>query len=86
MILIDEPEPVGTLSEAEVREQLSGAANLVRELLVAWAEYETSEKVGRRQDHVREARRMWGRFARRVAGAGTYHSTVRLEAIRRESP
>ena len=58
---------VDGLDEEQIRNLLAGAVKLVRQLVVAWAEYEDAEKAGVRQDRVREARRTWGRHAKRVA-------------------
>lgn len=59
-------EPKADLSAEELSERLADAAKMVRELLIAWAEYEDGEKVGGRQDRAREARQAWGRHARQV--------------------
>jgi hypothetical protein len=64
------------LDEAEARELLEGAVTLVRELLVAWADYEDNEKAGPRQDRVREVRQMWGRHARGIAMSGEACTTL----------
>ncbi len=67
---------IDEINEEQLRERLQRASLLLRELLVAWAEYEDGEKVGQRQDRVREARQIWGRNARRLAEVGEVESTT----------
>jgi hypothetical protein len=57
------------LGRDALRNGLVDASKLVRDLIVAWAEYEDAEKVGERQDRVGESRKAWGRHARRLATA-----------------
>ncbi len=55
------------LTAEELRTRLDAAARLMKDLLVAWAEYEDGEKSGARRENVREVRRAWGRAARVMA-------------------
>lgn len=58
------------LEPQEVQRRLEAAAQMMRGLLVAWAEYEDGEKAGARRERVREARQAWGRAAKRASQSG----------------